>query len=132
MVKVLFDHNMPPVLARTLHALVSNDGHAAYALRERFPIKISDIDLFTELGKERDWIVISKDVANASRKPERAAILRSGVIGIYLAPAVQKSLIYEQAATIIWHWEKIVDQRKRNANGLFLLPLNKGSQFRTL
>lgn len=31
-------------------------------LRERFPTNISDIDYFRELGKERDWIVISKDL----------------------------------------------------------------------
>jgi hypothetical protein len=132
MVKVLFDHNMPPVLARTLHALVREDGHEAHALRDKFPTNIGDIELFVELGKERGWIVISKDVANASRKPERAAILRSGVIGVYLAPAVQKSRINEQAATIIWHWERIVNQRANNANGLFLLPINKGSQFRAI
>lgn len=132
MVKVLFDHNMPPVLARTLHALVKDDGHEAYALRDKFPTNIGDIELFTELGKERGWVVISKDVANASRKPERAAILRSGVIGVYLAPAIQKSRIYEQAATIIWQWERIVNQRTNNANGLFLLPVNKGSQFRAI
>jgi hypothetical protein len=129
MVRVLFDHNMPPVLARTLHALIEGDGHEAIALREKFPITISDIDLFTELGKEGDWVVISKDVKNASRRPERAAILRSGVIGIYLAPSVQKSRIHEQAATIIWQWERILNQRASNANGLFLLPLNKGSKF---
>lgn len=132
MVKVLFDHNMPPVLARTLHALVSIDGHEAFALRDKFSTGISDIDLFTELGKERDWVVVSKDIANARRRPERAAILRSGVIGIYLAPSVQKVRIHEQAATIIWQWERIVSQRKNNANGLYLLPLNKGTQFHAL
>jgi len=132
MVKVLFDHNMPPSLAKALDALVCVDGHEAYALREKFSTAISDIDLFTALGRERDWVVISKDVANASRKPERLAILNSGVIGFYLAPAVQKSKITEQAATIIWHWDRIVSQRKNNANGLYLLPLNKGSQFRAI
>ena len=62
MVKVLFDHNMPPVLARTLHALVSAEGHEAYSLRDRFPTNISDIELFTELGRERDWIVSSSSI----------------------------------------------------------------------
>lgn len=132
MVKVLFDHNMPPVIARALHVLVKDDGHESYALRERFPIDIKDVDLFEALGKEQNWVFISKDVANASRKPERAALLRSGVLGIYLAPAVQKSRVNEQAATIIWQWDRIVSQRLNNANGLFLLPVNKGSKFRAL
>jgi hypothetical protein len=132
MVKVLFDHNMPPSLARSLHELIKNDGHEAFALRDRFPVNISDIDLFTELGKEHDWIVISKDVHNASRKPERAAILKSGVVGFYLAPAVQKAKILEQAATIIWQWERIKVQKENNQNGLFLLPINKGTKFRAI
>lgn len=132
MVKVLFDHNMPPVIARALHVLIKDDGHAAYALRDRFPINIKDIDLFEALGKEKNWVFISKDVANASRKPERAALLKSGVLGVYLAPAVQKSRVNEQAATIIWQWDRIVNQRLNNANGLFLLPVNKGSKFRAI
>lgn len=132
MVKVLFDHNMPPSVARALHALIKDQGHASYALRDKFSVDIKDIELFTALGAERDWVVISKDVANASRKPERAAILRSGVLGIYLAPAVQKARIHEQAATIIWQWERILNQRANNENGLFLLPVNKGSKFRAI
>lgn len=132
MVKVLFDHNMPPSIARSLNELIKIDGHSAYALRDKFPFSISDIDLFTELGKEPEWIVISKDVRNASRKPERAAILKSGVLGVYLAPAVEKANILEQAATIIWQWEKIRVQRESNANGLFLLPINKRTKFRVL
>jgi len=132
MVKVLFDHNMPPVLARTLNTLIEGDGHAAFSLRDKFPTDISDIDLFTSLGKEPNWIVVSKDVANAKRKPEREAILRSKVIAIYLSPSIQKAHIHEQAATLIWQWERIVLQRNSNANGLFLLPINKGSKFTTL
>jgi len=132
MVKVLFDNNMPPSIARSLNELIKLDGHEAHALRDRFQVNVSDIDLFTELGKEADWVVISKDLKNASRKPERAAILRSGVLGIYLAPAVQKSSVLEQAATIIWQWEKIRVQRESNQNGLFLLPINKGTKCRVI
>lgn len=132
MVKVLFDHNMPPVLARSLHLLIAAEGHEAYALRDKFDIKISDVDYFSALGKDGNWIVISKDISNAKRPPERSAILRSGVLGFYLAPAVQKLKVTEQAATILWQWDKIVAQRAANRNGLFKIPLNKGSKFESL
>jgi hypothetical protein len=132
MVKVLFDHNMPPIIARALHVLVSPEGHQAHALREKFPLDISDIEYFTALGKDEEWIVISKDVANAKRAPERAAILRSGVLAFYLSPSVQKLRVTEQAATILWQWDKLVAQRANNRNGLFLIPINKGSKFETL
>lgn len=132
MVKLLFDHNMPPALARALHEIAKLDGHECKALRDKFPVNVSDIDLYEQLGRERNWVVISKDVAQARRAPERAAILRFGVVAIYLAPSVEKQPIHQQAATILWHWDAIVRQRTTQDNGLFLLPLNKGARFRSL
>ncbi|MEX0970820.1 MAG: hypothetical protein WD046_10295 [Paracoccaceae bacterium] len=131
-IKVLFDHNMPPAIAKALHALVKIDGHEVWALKDKFPPDIKDIELFNELGKERKWVVISKDKAQAKRLPERSALLRAGVLGIYLAPSVEKQPINQQAATILWHWKAIVAQRENNENGLFLLPVNKGAKFRSL
>ena len=132
MVKVLFDHNMPPAIARALHEIVALEGHEAKALRDKFPIKIDDVDLFEQLGHERDWVIVSKDVAQARRAPERAAILRFGIVAIYLAPSVEKLPVQQQAATLLWHWDAIVRQRASQANGLFLLPINKGARFRSL
>jgi hypothetical protein len=132
MVKVLFDHNMPPALARGLHEIIAPAGHEAWVLRNRFDKKIDDISYFAELGKDDGWVVISKDVHNAKRRPAREAILRSGVLAFYLAPSVQRQRITEQAATILWHWEKIVSQRSTARNGLFLLPINKSAKFESL
>lgn len=132
MVKVLFDHNMPPPIARALDSLISVGGHNAYALKDKFQVNISDIDYFTALGKEGDWIVISKDLANARRGPERRAILASGVLAFYLAKSVQKQSITEQAATIMWQWDRLVQQRQNNRNGLFQLPIGKSTKFTAL
>ena len=131
MVKVLFDHNMPPVLARMLNVLLEQDGHNAFALRDKFPTNIGDIEYFNELGKEKDWVIISKDLQNAKKKAERAAILRNKIIAFYLSPALQKKKINQQAASILWHWDKIIIQREINERGLFQLPENKG-KFRSL
>lgn len=132
MVNVLFDHNMPPLIARALNILVSVDGHSAVPLRDKFPRSVDDIDYFAALGREKDWIVISKDLKNARRPPERAAIMRSGVLAFYLAPSVQKQTITEQAATILWQWDKLAQQRATTANGLFELPIGKSTRFRNL
>ena len=132
MVKVLFDHNMPPVIARALHTLVQPEGHEAWALKDKFPITVSDLDYFSALSKEGDWVVISKDLQNAKRPPERAAILKSNIIAIYLAKSVQRLKVNEQAATILWQWDKIVSQRNSNRNGLFEMPINKGTKFSTI
>ena len=132
MVKVLFDHNMPPAIAHALNKIISIEGHAAYALRDKFPVDITDIEYFGKLGSEGDWIVISKDLANVKRGPERNAILNSGVLAFYLAKSVQKQSITEQAATILWQWDRLVQQRQNNANGLFQLPIGKRSKFTAL
>lgn len=130
MVKVLFDHNMPPPIARALHAIVVSEGHEAYALRDKFPTKIDDVSVFQDLGRE--WVFISKDIKNARRPAERAAIVGTGILALYLQPSVQRLRIAEQAATILWHWDKIVQQRRLNESGLFLLPVNKSSRFKPL
>jgi len=132
MVNVLFDHNMPPMIAKALDILIQKDGHRAYPLRDKFPKNISDINLYKELGKQNDWIVISKDTKNAKRKAEKSAILKSGVLAFYLKPSVQKQKVHEQAATILWQWDKIVAQRRLNSSGLYLIPINKGSGFKPL
>ena len=132
MVKVLFDNNMPAKIARAVHEIISSDGHESIALRDKFSPSISDVDFFTALGKDDNWVVISKDVANAKRAPERAAILRSGVLAFYLAPSVQRLKITEQTATILWQWEKMAALRATARNGLFQIPINKASKFETL
>ena len=129
MVSVLFDHNMPPSIARALNELIKLEGHEAHALRDKFSTNISDIDYFNRLGK--DWIVVSKDLQNSRKKAERAAILRNNIVAFYLSPALQKKRIGEQAASILWHWDKMLAQRANNQNGLFQLPENKSS-FRAL
>lgn len=126
MVNVLFDHNMPPAIARALHEIISKDGHAAFALRDKFKVNISDVDYFDELGRGSGWIVISKDLANSRKKAERTAILRNKLVAFYLSPALQKKHISMQAAAVLWHWPKILNQREIAERGLFQLPENKG------
>lgn len=131
MVKVLLDHNMPPAIARSLHELIKIDGHEALALRDHFNVNISDIDYFSQLTPGRHWIVISKDLQNSRKKAERMAILENRLVAFYLSPGLQKKRINEQAAAILWHWDKILSQRELVERGLFQLPENK-SKFRTL
>ncbi|MCK0168232.1 hypothetical protein MWU52_11765 [Jannaschia sp. S6380] len=131
MAKVLFDHNMPPALARGLHEIISKDGHEAFALRDKFRPDILDVEYFDILGRERGWIVISKDLANSKKKAERAAIMRNRIIAFYLSPALQRKPVTKQAASVLWHWEGILEMARLNDRGLFQLSENKG-KFRPL
>ena len=123
------DHNMPPRIARALHVLVEADGHEIHALRDLFPVDIPDQQYFERLGS--DWIIISKDLKNSTKKAERAAILRNKIVAFYLSRGLQKRKVGEQAAAIMWHWDKMISQRASVENGLFQLPENK-SRFRSL
>lgn len=129
MVKVLFDHNMPPRMARALHELIKDDGHEAHALRDFFPVTVSDFEYFNKLDK--NWIVISKDLQNSRKKAERQEILNNKIVAFYLSPALQKKKVGEQAGSVLWHWDKMLSQREAVENGLFQLPENK-SRFRSL
>jgi hypothetical protein len=131
MVKVLFDHNMPPAIARALNEVIKIDGHSAHALRDMFSVRIDDIEYFDRLGSGGDWIIISKDLQNSRKKAERAAILRNRLLAFYLSPALQKKSVGAQAAVILWHWDGMFQQRKLVERGLFQLPENKG-KFRQL
>ena len=131
MVKVLLDHNMPPAIARALHELIATDGHEARALRDLFEIDVGDVEYFDRLGSTGNWIIISKDLSNAKKKAERAAILRNRLVAFYLSPALQKKHITMQAAAILWHWPSMQTQRELVERGLFQLPENKG-RFRPL
>ena len=119
-------------MARALNEMIRAEGHEAVALRERFDPRVQDIDYFRELGRERDWIVISKDLANHRRAPERRVIMASGVLAFYLSSALQKKSPYRQLAAVLWQWGRLVDYRTSTANGMFQLPENKGSKFRSL
>ncbi|MEM6623159.1 MAG: hypothetical protein AAF674_13080 [Pseudomonadota bacterium] len=128
-VKLLFDHNMPPRIARAIHELIKDDGHEAFDLRERFRPSIGDVEYFDELN--RGWIVVSKDLKNSKKKAERSAILRNNIVAFYLSPTLQKKKAGEQAAAVMWHLDKMLLQRVAVQNGLFQLPENK-SRFRSL
>ena len=131
MVRVLLDHNMPPAIAKALHEIIKVNGHSAFALRDRFRTNIADIDYFNELGREKGWIVISKDLANSRKKAERQALLENKIVAFYLSKGLQKKKLNEQAAAILWHWDKIVAQCSLVERGLFQIPENKG-KFATL
>ena len=129
MVKVLFDHNLLPCIAQSIHELIRVDGHEAFPLRDRFPINISDFDCFNKLGS--DWIIISKDLQNSKKKAEKIAINRNSIVAFYLSPSLQEKKVNEQTAAIMWHWDKMVLQRSIIESGLFQFSENK-SKFRAL
>ena len=58
--KVVVDENLPPTLARALHALFAGE-HETIHLRDRYGSAVKDLQWIPELSQEGRWIVISAD-----------------------------------------------------------------------
>lgn len=89
--KLLVDHNLPPVMARAIHLLVERDGHEVTALRDRFPPDCPDIEWLGRLGMEGGWSVLSMDHMILRRPAERVALNRARVTAYFLASGVGPS-----------------------------------------
>ena len=61
--KLLFDHNLSPKVARAINELVRDDLSQAVPLRAKFPLDAVDTFWIEQLGKEGGWSVISGDRA---------------------------------------------------------------------
>jgi hypothetical protein len=122
-VKVLFDNNLSPRLARCLQALMG-DEHEIVALRDRFPMNTKDIDLIAELSRQGGWIMISGDRRITRNKAERQAFQNSRIIGMFLSPGLYKAPILKQAERLIALWPSIEKVAAGVTGGsMFELPM---------
>ena len=132
--KVFFDNCTSPRFATTLHGFISHDGHEAHHLRDLFPPNAKDEDWITELGKDSaDWIIITGDRRFRSIRAAREAWKEYGLIGFVLAPAYQKTPVYQCASHIVWWWPRIEKQAELAAKGsLFEIQIRRSGRFTSL
>ncbi len=135
MAKILFDHNSPPRLARALNTLIESDGHSAIALKDKFSPDIQDVEFFPVLGNEGNWIVITKDKSQTSKRgkkqAEREAILRTQIPTFYMSPSLGRMYITRQAAVILWQFPNILKKSEDSSHFLWELPVrDKGTSFK--
>jgi hypothetical protein len=130
-VNILFDHNLSPRLARALHALLSNN-HTIVALRDKFPIDISDFDFISALSRQGHWIIISGDYRITRNKAERQAFQQSRLTGFFMAPALKQAPVLKQLARLCVLWDTIITAAEITEHGaLFELPI-KSARVRQL
>ncbi|MFJ6321976.1 DUF5615 family PIN-like protein [Rhizobium sp. P44RR-XXIV] len=121
--KVLFDHNLSPRLARSLQALMGDD-HEIVALRDKFPPNIKDVDLIAELSKQGGWIFISGDRRITRNRAEKAAFQSSKLVGMFLSQGLYKSSVLKQAERLIALWPAIGTVAGNVSGGaMFELPM---------
>jgi len=84
------------------------------------------------LGEDNEhWIVITGDFRIYRNKAQRAAFRASGLSGFVLAPAYQKTPVYQQASILLWRWPDM-EQLMSLTRGLYELPINRSSKIKQL
>src|SRR5258706_90827 len=105
--KFLLDNHFPPQLARALNELVRNKGHEVFALRERFPEDIADVDLLHQLGEQGDWCLVTCDRQIRKNPLEQAALAQAKVTTFFLAKGWATQQYWPKCQKLIAAWPKI-------------------------
>lgn len=76
--KFFVDNNLPPALAKALHALGEPSDHSVAHLKEKFAADISDSEWLAALAQEGGWSIVTHDKLNKGL--EREVLRRAGLI----------------------------------------------------
>lgn len=121
--KVLFDHNLSPRIARCLQALMGAD-HEIVALRDKFKPSTKDIEIINALSAQGGWIFISGDRRITRNKAEKHAFQSSKIIGMFLSSGLYKSPTLKQVERLIVLWPAIeIIANNVSAGSMFELPM---------
>lgn len=131
--KFLLDANLPPTLARALHALSSGVDPGVdqvIPLRDKFAPDTKDPAWLSALAREGDWAVISQDGFNKS-DIEKALIERAGLMVFVLEPAWGKQQYWAKCVQLIRWWPKILSIAALSTSAV-RVPWNTTSKTRSL
>lgn len=130
--KLLFDNNVSPKVARAIGELLDGDD-VAVPLRDKFPMSAKDIDWITSLGAEGGWSVISGDLRITKNKGERLAWLTTDLVGFFMEPALARLSPREQAARLLLKLPAIEAQINLiSGPALFSLQIGNNSRLKQI
>ncbi|MCA3182368.1 MULTISPECIES: DUF5615 family PIN-like protein [unclassified Cupriavidus] len=121
--KFFFDNNLPPALAKALHALSEPTGHSASHLRDMFPAAIPDAEWIDALASESGWSIVTHDKLNKGL--EREALRRAGLIVFFLDRGWSNHSFWDKAHNLVRWCPRIIDQSGGMRGGAaFKVPYN--------
>jgi hypothetical protein len=135
---VLFDNCTPPRFASTLHGFIQHEDHAAFHIKDVLGLPggrhAADVDWIEFLRKSNDqWMFISGDSRVLKNPAERAALRSAGLHGFILAPAYQKTPMYQVASLLLWRWPEMLQVTKLLAPpSMHEIPINRTARLRVL
>jgi hypothetical protein len=119
--KAQVDENLPPALARALHAIVFVDGHAVEHVKD-YAEGARDLELF-EMALARGITVHITQDHHQRRGAEKEAIAKLGLTVFVLASGWNNIDYYRKAAWLIEWWPKMVQAAQVTAPGsIFIVP----------
>ena len=96
---LFFDHNLPAKLAQILRLLNVD----AYALSERFPVDVADVEWIRQVG-EWVWIVFTADLHIRTRGKEHAALRESGLTVVFLHERITRKGLWDMTLWMLRQW----------------------------
>jgi putative DNA-invertase from lambdoid prophage Rac len=91
-VRLFFDHNLSPAMARAFGELFRGE-HVVATLAQKFRPNTPDVEWISSLSAEGNWVIISGDRRITRNRAEYAAFRNSRLIGLFLSPGLYKSKV---------------------------------------
>lgn len=107
--RVFFDNNIAPRLARGFNEFVASN-HSVIHLREKFPANTSDVEWTQTLAAEKDWVIISGDVAISRNPHEVEAWKTAGHTMFFLKPGWTHLPFWQQVEKLAKCFPEILER----------------------
>jgi hypothetical protein len=122
-VNFFVDNNLPPALAKALHALSESSDHKVVHLKEMFAPNTTDSEWIQCLYEQGGWSVITHDKLNKGL--EREALRRAGLIVFFLDKGWSNHQFWDKAHNLVRWWPRIIEQSEGIKGGAaFKVPYN--------
>lgn len=115
--KFFFDVSISSRLVRALVLLAEHQKYTITHLNEKFGPETADVVWLGELGRERDWIVVSADPRISRSRAERAAWAEARLTAFFFDDSYSNASFWNQAATLMSAWPDIVQRAKDEPRG---------------
>lgn len=109
--KVLVDENLPPALAKVLHAIAEVDGHSVEHVSTLGKRGIKDRELFAQIAREGFLVHITLD-HHHRKQVERDSIAGAGLIVFVLSSSWDDQSLSEKCSRLLRYWNRIVEQAR--------------------
>lgn len=121
--RFFIDNNLPPALAKALHALSEKHDHEVYHLTDLFDRAALDHDWISSLARQKDWVLITQD-RFSKNDLEKKVFRDSKLTAFFLKKGWSDFSYWEKAWLLVRWWPNIVELAGRVEPGAtFYVPV---------